>query len=565
MTERAYLPGAIPYSQEVIRRYTENGAWSDLTFGDLLDRAATQHPDKLALISDEIRLTYSELVDKVDRFAIALLELGVKKHDRIVIQLPNRHEFVVAFYAMQRIGAVPILSVPRHGYQEISSFVNLTAPIGWIVPSREDKREFLSLVDRVSSEFKCLKYIIIVTDGDPLPSNAVSMAELIEEVRLEDYAANYLNRFRPDPNDIAVLIPTGGTTGLPKMVPRTHNSLIVGTDFGFRHMTSDEVIIQVTPGGHMMGMATMNLAVFLGAYLVLQKILRPAEILETIEKEKVTYFLGVPTQLEGMVNHPNLEQYDVSSLKIIGTAGAPLGREVVQRTVEYFGRFGCKLQGSSYGASEGIAVMTDLDDPLDIKLGTVGRPFTPGADYKVIDETGQQLPPNTEGELVCKGPETFTGYYKSSPEEQREVFTPDGYFKSGDLARIDERGYITVTGRRKDVILRGGETLIPGKIEDLINEHPSVDKVAVIGMPDERLGERICAYVVLKPDKLLTFNELVEFLKSIGASVLLLPERLEIRDDLPLTAIGKIDKKALRKDIEETLRKEGIRDSSTVT
>lgn len=558
MSEQAYLPGAIPYSQELIRRYTENGAWIDLTFGDLLDRATMQHPEKLALVSSEIRLTYSALRDKVDRFAIALLELGVKKYDLVLIQLPNRHEFVVAFYAMQRIGAVPILSVPRHGYQEISSFLNLTEAMGWIVPTREDKLEFLSLIDKISSQFNCLKHIIIATDGDPVPPGAISMAELIEGVELKDYGVDYLSRFKPDPNDIAVLIPTGGTTGLPKMVPRTHNSLVVGTNFGFRHMSSDEVIVQVTPGGHMMGVSAMNLAIFLGGTLVLQKVLRPTEILETIQKERVTYFLGVPTQLEGMVNHPSLEQYDVSSLRIIATAGAPLSREVLKRSVEYFGKFGCKFQGNSYGASEGIAVMTDLDEPLDIKLGTVGRPFTPGADYKVIDEKGQQLPPNTEGELVCVGPETFTGYYKSSPEEQREVFTPDGYFRTGDLARIDEQGYITVTGRRKDVILRGGETLIPGKIEDMISEHPSVQKVAVIGMPDERLGERICAYVVLKPDRFLTFDGLVEFLKSNGASVLLLPERLEIRDDLPLTAIGKIDKKALRKDIEAVLKEEGV-------
>jgi non-ribosomal peptide synthetase component E (peptide arylation enzyme) len=173
----------------------------------------------------------------------------------------------------------------------------------------------------------------------------------------------------------------------------------------------------------------------------------------------------------------------------------------------------------------------------------------------VIDGQENELPLNTEGELVARGPEVFTGYYKTTEEENREVFTRDGYYRTGDLARINEQGYITITGRKKDVIMRGGETLVPSEMEDLIRTHPSVESVAVIGMPDPKMGERACAYVALRQGKTIAFDEMVQYLKSQGASVLLLPERLEIIEGLPLTPVGKVDKKALRKDIEQKLKK----------
>jgi non-ribosomal peptide synthetase component E (peptide arylation enzyme) len=279
-------------------------------------------------------------------------------------------------------------------------------------------------------------------------------------------------------------------------------------------------------------------------------------MLETIQREKVTSAFMVPTQLEGIIHHPDLEKYDLRSLKIVGTAGAGLPVDVAQKAIDYFGRFGCRFSGNGLGASEGLLALGDLDDPLDVKLGTVGRNVTPGSHYKVVDPEERELPPNTEGELVARGPEVFTGYYKTTEEENREVFTRDGYYRTGDLARIDERGTITITGRRKDVIMRGGETLVPSEMENLIRMHPSVERVAVIGMPDEKMGERACAYVVLRPGKGLAFDEMIAFLKEQGAGVLLLPERLELVSTLPETGVGKIDKKALRKDIEEKLRQE---------
>lgn len=219
MGGKGFLEGFIPYGEAVIEEYVAKGAWINLTYGDLLDRTCDRYPDNIAVIDDKGRLTYQELREKVQRFAIALIELGVKPHDRIIIQLPNRYEFVVAFYGMQKIGAAPILAVPRHGQREISQFFRLTDAAGWIVPVKEGKIAFTPLVQEIGAEFECLRHLIMIEDGEALPPQARSMEALIRDVEMESYEEGYLDQFRPDPNDVAVLLPTGGTTGLPKRYP----------------------------------------------------------------------------------------------------------------------------------------------------------------------------------------------------------------------------------------------------------------------------------------------------------------------------------------------------------
>lgn len=557
MRKNDYLKGVIPYKKEVIDKYTQNGAWLNLTYGEILNRSSALYPNNIAVIDSNVRIKYSKLKQDTDKLAIALIKIGIRKYDRILLQMTNRYEFVVSFYAMQKIGAVPILAIPRHGVQEISSFVRLAEPIAWIIPLIDRGHNFLPLIDKILGEFQNIK-VITVTDGETIQSHLLSFEELINEINMKDYNYEFLEQFCPNPNDVAVLIPTGGTTGFPKMVPRTHNSLIVANRYISQYMNSNDIILQATPVGHGMAMqGAVNCAIFRGATLVLQEIPRAKEILETIQREKVTHVHLVPTQLNDLINHPNLDQYDLSSLKFVGTTAAELSPEIARKAAEYFAKFGCKFLGSALGASEGLVVLNTPDIPLDIRLRTVGRNVTPGSHYKVIDEEEHDLPVNTVGELVAKGPEVFTGYYKANPDEIREIFTHDGYFKTGDLAKIDENGFITIVGRKKDVIIRGGETLVPTEIENIIRKHPNVIETAVVGMPDFRLGERICAYVVLKPNSNLSFEKLIDFLKSQGAGVTLLPERLEIIDELPKTPVGKIDKKALRKHIEEKLRKEG--------
>ncbi len=558
MSATTYLEGAVPYSDKVIGEYIRNGWWMNLTYGDLLDRSAHSYPDKPAVIDRTTSLSYAALTDKVDRMAVALLELGIKKHDRILIQLPNRHEFVVAFYAAQRIGAVPLLAVVRQDYAEISYFFKLAEPVAWLVPARDESRDFIPLVNKIKAEEKSsLRYPIIVNDGLPLPEGCFSMEQLIEKVNLVSCPPDYLRRFRPDPNDVAVIFTTGGTTGRPKGVPRTHNSFLTNVRYTSRTTTHNDVAGLVTPIGHTMAQqGPVGKAIMYGATLVLVAIPRAKEILESIEKWHITTISMVPTQLDDILKHPELERYNLASLKEVRTAGAALRPEIADKARRFFDKFGAYFRGGGdFGSTEGPCAGGAMG--ASVPRGSVGRPFCEGDHWKAIDESENDLPVGIEGELVAKGPCVFTGYYRSETENAA-IFTRDGHYKMGDVGRLDGQGNIFITGRKKDIIQRGAEGIIPKQIEDLLRHVPSIQQAAVIGMPDPRLGEKACAYVVLKPGATLTFEEMQERLRENGAGVLLLPERLEIIDALPKTALGKIDKTALRNDISEKLHKEGL-------
>lgn len=558
MGEQAYLEGCIPYSKEVIEEYVAKGHWENLTYGDYLDRAVAQSPEKVALIDDATQLTFAQFQEKVDRFAIALLNLDIKKHDRVLLQLPTRHEYLVAFHAMQRIGAIPVPAVTRNEYQEIAHVIKLTEPVAWIVPIKETFRNFLPLIDRVCSDETSLKHLIVLDDGEELPENALSMAKLIADVKLSDYPKDYLKQFRPDPNDIAVILTTGGTTGMPKGVPRTHNSFLGKVRCLQSDACCDDVLCVATPIGHTMAnQGGVSGSIYLGATLVLVGVPRAKAILEAVQRHKVSRIAVVPTQLEDMLNDPDLEKYDLASLTQVTTAGAALKPDTAKKAADFFAKIGQRFGGGSFGSSEGPSAAHSPDEPPEVFSRSVGKPLSEGDHWKAIDEMEHEVPRNTEGELAAKGPSVFTGYYRS-PAENRQAFTKDGYFKLGDLGKIDEEGYIYITGRKKDIIQRGGEGIVPGEIENLLCRHPLVEDSAVVAMPDPRLGERACAYVVLKDGHNLTLDKAVAFLKDLGAGMLLLPERLEIVPELPKTAVGKIDKKALRKDIEEKVRAEGI-------
>jgi non-ribosomal peptide synthetase component E (peptide arylation enzyme) len=243
-----------------------------------------------------------------------------------------------------------------------------------------------------------------------------------------------------------------------------------------------------------------------------------------------------------------LERYDLGSLRAICLGGAPSTPELIRTAYE---KLKCTVI-NGFGSSEGTNTVTRPGDSIEIICNSVGRPVCPYDTIKIIDEAGNEVPAGAEGELVSKGPGVFTGYFKS-PEENREIFTHDGFFKTGDKARKDQFGNITITGRLKDIINRGGEKISALEIETLMSTHPGIQETAVVGMPDQVLGERICAYVVPRSGAALTFEEIIAFLKGKGASVKQLPERVEFVTELPMTKVGKIDKKALREDIAEKL------------
>ena len=547
------LEGVVPYKEEDEEAYINNGWWRGLTLGDYLDRAADMHPDKEAFVDRIGRMTYDQAREKADRAALGLIKLGINPTERILIQLPNWNEFIVAYFACQKIGAIPVLLIERYRQFEIDRLIKITGATAWIVPKKTHKVDFVPIINDVLEDHPEIKNVITVR-GKINQTGFSSLEDLIEQNDRTSENLTLLTQHKPDPLQVAHMGPTGGTTGAPKIVPRTHNSLACGVEFcsmSWDQHCQDTTMI-AGPVGHDLSFTKGLLgSVITQGRLIFQESTDNADICKTIEKEKVTAVVWVPALAQRLLQYEDLDRYDISSLTKMHSAGAASHPEIVKEVMNRFRM--CFYNG--YGGTEGMTCITRSVDDLETVCCTVGRPTFPHDIYKVVDFEGGEQPPNTIGELLVKGPCVFSGYYKN-PEENAKVFDTDGFFRTGDLAKIDEKGYITLTGRCKEMINRGGESISATEIEKLINRHPDVAAVAVVPMPDPLMGERVCAYIQTKTGASLTFEDAIAFLKDQNAAVLQLPERIEFIERMPHTKAEKLDKQALRKDIERKLTEE---------
>ncbi|UCD09965.1 MAG: long-chain fatty acid--CoA ligase, partial [Dehalococcoidales bacterium] len=401
-----------------------------------------------------------------------------------------------------------------------------------------------------------LKHIITVRSTEN--GQYINLEDLISNTDPGEQMLRELSRQKPGANDIAFVLPTGGTTGLPKVVPRTHNSAVCEARYKAeaRKQDTDDICLITVPLEHNLGLATMTSTIYSFGKIVFLDSTRPVDFYETVQREKVTCAPLVPTLLQRLVNYPDINQYDTFSLKALYTGGAKTTTDVIQAVHEKIGR----VYVSAFGMSEGATCTTRPDDNDATIFNTIGKPCCPYDEFKVVDARGRELPRGIEGELIVRGPGVFSGYL-NNPEENKRAFTSDGFFITGDLAIIDDDGVVRITGRKKDIIIRGGENISPGEIEAMIITHPDIVDVAVIGIPDEEMGERVCAYIQPSGKTTPAFEDIITYLRSQGASVLQLPERIEIIDVIPLTAIGKADKQALREDYRK--RMENSEDKKT--
>ena len=544
------IEGSTEYCSEEAQLYNRYRWWLGLTWGDVLDKASDLYPRKVGLVDDDERLTYLELRQKVDCLALGLMDLGIKPTDRVLLQVPNWCEYVWAFFALQKIGAIPVLLLPRHRETEINFLSQLTQAKAWILPLKYRNVDYRPIIENVVRETPTIEHIITVREQRG--SGFLRMEDLASQRPLTSENLSQLAERRPDPMEVAQIMPTGGTTGLPKAVPRTHNSFLCNAEYHSKawEITSQDTILTIAPVSHAQGMFCGVGGGFINyASLVLIDSTDPADICKVIEKERVSAIPTVPALVSRLVNFDGRKNFDLSSLKKVYSGGGPSSPDLVMAVRK---TLGCAFV-NVFGSSEGTNSMTRLDDDLEVICNTVGVKCCPYEIYKIVDQDGNELPPNTVGEFVSKGPGIFTGYFGAG-DENRDLFTRDGFFRTGDLARIDEVGNITITGRMKDIILRGGENISAIEIENLVSTHEQVEAVAVIGMPDEELGERICAYVQTRPgSEEVTFDDIIAFLRSKGASVLQLPERIVFVAGIPLTKVGKVDKKALREDIRKCM------------
>ncbi|MBW2030623.1 MAG: AMP-binding protein [Deltaproteobacteria bacterium] len=546
---RVFLKGFTPYKEEDAEKYRRLGWWAGLTFGDILDKAADLYPDKEALVDSKSRLTYSRLREKANRIAIGLMKLGIEPQDRILLQLPNWNEFVYSYFGLQKIGAIPVLLIERYRQYEINYLCELTNPKVWLVPEKHGKTDYIPIIDDVLKRNSNLKHVVLARGRRHKRFHGLE--SLIESAELtEDNLLNLANR-RPDPMRVAHMGPTGGTTGLPKVVVRTHNDYLCRVEYASRawELGYDDVLLLVAPVGHDLAFSIgLCSTIFTFGKVVMLDSTDPEDICRAIQEEHVTAIPWTPALAHRLVNFRGLKDYDLSSLRKMYCGGGASPIELVRDVRE---KLGC-IYINAYGGTEGMNAQTRLNDSIDTVHRTVGRPTCPYDTYKIVDDHGNELPPNIPGELVIKGPGVFTGYF-NNPEENEKVFTKDGFFRTGDLAMFNDSGNIIMTGRIREIIKRGGESISTVEIENLIITHPDVAAVAVVGMPDPELGERACAYIQPKPGASLSFEKIIDYMKSKNASVLQLPERVEFIDVLPLTTSNKIDKRALEKDIRKKL------------
>jgi 2,3-dihydroxybenzoate-AMP ligase len=534
------LEGVVPFPEEFARRYRERGYWQDKSLAQEFDVAFKRYADRVALIDRDRCITYVELDRLTSNLALNLLDAGLQPLDRVVVQLPNVAEFVILYFALQKIGCIPIAALVTHRFAEISQFVKLSGAKACVTPERAGDFDYAGMVARIRRETPALKYGILLGTS---PEGFLSLEELISApAKLPE---SRLAAIRIDPTDPANFQLSGGTTGTPKLIPRTHNDYAYNSKVASSvcGVTGDSTVLIVLPVAHNLPLACPGIQGYFlhGGKVVLSTSTKPEDMCALIEKHRITHLKVVPALLIRLLNDPAVGQLDLSSLRYIQSGGQRLQPEVrllSRRLIP------SAFVQENFGMSEGLLMFVRRDDPEDVRLETVGRPVSPDDEVRLLDDEGIEVPEGEVGELCCRGPYTLRGYF-GVPEYNARVFTPDGFYCSGDLMRRHPSGNYMVEGRKKDLINRGGEKISAEEVENLILSHPAIKNVACVPIPDPALGERMCACILLRDGQSVRFEELKTFLLGKEIAKYKLPERLEILPDFPLSTFGKVSKKKL--------------------
>ena len=523
----------------------EHGLWPERTINDDLDACIAEHADKLALTALQVesgairRFTYREFGRMVDRIAVGLSRLGVVRNDVVSLQLPNWWQFTLTYYACARIGAAfnPLMPIFRE--RELSLMLERCGAKVVIVPKVFRKFDHEQMLEQLRPKLSQLEHVVVVGG-----SGANSFEALLSgpQWESESDARAILTCSRPDPDDVTQLMFTSGTTGEPKGVMHTFNTMLsnLGPYIERMRLTSDDVVLMASPLAHQTGfMYGLMMPVVMRGSALLQDVWEPKRAIELIRAECCTYTVASTPFLSDLTKTVAETGSGVPSLRTFQCAGAPIPGALVEQAREVLG---AKIV-SAFGMTEvGMVTMINVDDDDRFAATTDGYPLL-GVEVKVVEEGGRTLPPGEEGKLLIRGCCNFGGYLHRPQLNDTDA---QGWFNTGDLARIDERGYIRISGRSKDVIIRGGENIPVVEIEALLYRHPAITKVAIVAYPDERLGERACAVLTLAPGESLDLSAMVQFLKAQKVALQYVPERLLVLDAMPTTPSGKIQKFRLR-------------------
>lgn len=517
-------------------KYEELGLWKPLTIGDHLKEWSEKYNDKTAVVDKETRLSYKEMDLKADELASGLLELGIKKGDKVVVQLPNSISFIITCFALLRLGAVPILSMPAHREAELEGIFELAEPTAYFITDKFLGFDYREMAEGLLKRHSSVK--LLITDGEN------SQGEILSEIKGKPQKIE-----GPEYKDTAFLLLSGGTTGTPKLIPRSH------TDYSFNFhesakkcgLTQESTYLAVLPIAHNFPLACPGiLGTFsAGGKVVLSRTTSYDETFPLIEKEKVNITALVPAIVNIWLQALEWDDTDISSLKMLQVGGSPLDENLALRIAP---EMNCKLQ-QVFGMAEGLLCYTSLDDKEEIIKNCQGKPLSEYDEIRVVDEDGNDAEPGEFGELLVRGPYTIAGYYLAEEQNKRD-FTEDGFYKSGDKVRFTKEGNIQVRGRIKEQINRAGEKIMASEIESYLNTHPEIEDSAVVSVKDEELGERSCAFIISE-NKDLALKNIHDYLKNIGVARYKMPDQLEHIDFWPLTSVGKVDKKKLTRTVVE--------------
>ncbi|MGZ4529339.1 MAG: (2,3-dihydroxybenzoyl)adenylate synthase [Mycobacterium sp.] len=533
------LDGFVPFPADRAAAYRVAGYWAGRSLDTILSDAARRWPDRTAVLDavDGAGVSYAQLDEHADRAAAGLRGLGIAPGERVLLQLPNGCQFAVAFFGLLRAGAIPVMCLPGHRAAELGHFADVSQATGLVIADAANGFDYRTMARELVENHPTLEHVVV--DGDPGPFT--SWTQLRDEAPTPPPAPPC------DPGSPALLLVSGGTTGTPKLIPRTHDDYVFNATASAQvcRLTAADVYLVALSAGHNFPLACPGLlgAMTVGATTVFGTDPSPEAAFATIERHGVTVTALVPALAKLWARACEWEPVTPKSLRLLQVGGAKLEPDDA-RLIRAALTPGLQ---QVFGMAEGLLNYTRLNDPPELIDHTQGRPLCAGDELRVVDADGEPVAPGEEGELLVRGPYTLNGYYRAERDNER-CFDPDGFFRSGDLIRLRHDGYLTVTGRVKDVICRGGETISAADLEEQMLSHPSIFSAAAVPLPDPYLGETICAAVVFTGPT-VTLAELNAYLDQRGVAAHARPDVLVPMATLPTTPIGKIDKKGIASQI----------------
>lgn len=520
---------------EIYRRWRDGGFHSDTTVADIIRQGFADHPEGLVVfnsVKGDVEIAIEQMYAQSLRIAGALYAMGVRAGDAVAIQVPNCKEGVQAFHAAFLLGAVVVPIIHIYGTTEVGYILEKSKAKVLFIPDQWRNINYLERIPALRSH-GALEHIVVV--GDPGDAGAVSLDSLLEK------DARDFPQPGGNPDDLALLIFTSGTTSAPKGVYHSHNSLKaqMRISMDIEHSSADAVELLSFPAGHIGGVLSTLKPYFCGSTTILMDVWSAASAARLIEKYGITYMSTTTYFISTLLDEVEGGNYNISSFKQCMTGAANVSPEIIEKSdtfgIATFRAFGCSEQP--------LLSCCDMYHPLQKRAYTDGC-LRPGCDAKIIDDDGNPLPVGEDGEIACIGPSQMLGYM--DPEHNATAFTPDGYFKTGDIGHFDEGGFLTITDRKKDIIIRGGENIASKEVEDVLLQHPDITEAAVVAMKDPKLGERVCAFILTREGRDVSIAELIEFFVSRGVAKQKTPEKVVVWGEFPRTATGKVKKVELR-------------------